>query len=171
MLPSIRSLSVPTLCAYVHASTNWLTLSGRVCASCCATPPAMGVSHNGGSLKPRFHHDDVQVGCEREDIVGTAEFAAFPMAAKIGDQHAKVVVQKLDERIEHRAGDHEPVQRSKGSPSPTTLQKIPFDARHSRGLADMVDPWRIGARARYHEAAREMQVVERWTSRQVETAS
>ena len=76
--------------------------------------PAMRISQNGGWSESRFHHDDVQVGGERGDIVRAAELAALPMAAKVGDQHAKVVVQKLDERIEHGAGDHEPVQQKQG---------------------------------------------------------
>lgn len=69
----------------------------------------------------------------------------------------KVVAQKVDERIEHGAGDHEPVQQKQGFAVVHDLIEdsvrcavFPGVSRHGRSVAN----WR----APYREAAPEMQV-------------
>jgi hypothetical protein len=42
------------------------------------------------------------------------EFAALPVAAKVGDLHTKSALQKGDKGTEHFAGGHYPVQQQQG---------------------------------------------------------
>ena len=75
---------------------------------------SMRVSQNCTSLEPGFREDPVQVGCETRNIVWSCELPALPMATKVGNKQTKSVLKQRDQRIEHVAGRHEPVQQQEG---------------------------------------------------------
>jgi hypothetical protein len=53
----------------------------------------------------------IQVGSERWYVVGPGQVTAFPVTAKIGNDHAEIVLKQRDQRVEHCACDQKSVEQ------------------------------------------------------------
>ena len=111
---SARSRSVDTLQAYVHAKISLLTTTGRFSGQLLRHRPAVRVAHDGAAVEASLRHHYVEIGRERRHIVRAAQIAALAVTAQVGNEHPEAVLEQFDERIEHRARGHDPVQQQQG---------------------------------------------------------
>ncbi len=73
--------------------------------------PAMRIAHDGASIEMSLGQHNVQIRGERRHIIWAVDIAAFAVAAQVGNKHPKPVSQELDQRIKHRARNHDTVQQ------------------------------------------------------------